>query len=260
MPEVDKGDCGRPAWLAVALPRSPYMEIWRLQAALAAARREGTIDRDVVLFLEHLPVFTLGRRGGRENLKVPESFLDESKIPIVHVERGGSITYHGPGQIVVYPIIDLKNSPFSVIEYVTCLEEVMIRTLAAWGIPAERNRLNRGVWVNDCKIGSLGVAIRRGVSFHGFSLNVSVSMEPFKWMHPCGLKDVGVTSMSCELAQDVPVAGVLETMKKQMSDVFHVNLIPAGIDGLLRKMEIGDQRPEVGCRKSEEQEVEKLRR
>lgn len=245
-PETTPEHCGRSEWLAIDLPRSEYERVWRLQAALAAARREGTIDRNVVLFLEHFPVFTLGRRGGRENLKVTESFLEESKIPIVQVERGGSITYHGPGQLVVYPIVDLKNSPFPVIEYVTRLEEVMIRTVAHWGISARRNPINRGVWVNGCKIGSIGVAIRRGVTFHGFSLNVSVSMDPFQWMHPCGLKGIGATSMSCELARNIPVESVLESVKDKMGEVFEMTLIPGEIERLLKKVEIRDQRSEVG--------------
>jgi len=169
----------------VDLPAVEYREAWDLQHSLVAARKNGIIDRDIVLFLEHHPVFTLGRRGGLDGLMVSESFLEKERITVVHVERGGDITFHGPGQLVVYPIIDLRAAGLGVADYVTALEEVMIRTAADFGVKAEQNPKNRGVWIGNNKLGSIGVAVRRGVSFHGLALNVNTSLTPFSWIHPC---------------------------------------------------------------------------
>ena len=144
----------------------------------------------VVLLLEHPPVFTLGQRGGMENLKVTQAFLERSGISVIQAERGGSITYHGPGQLVVYPVIDLKQAGVSVAGYVEALEEVMIRTAGDWNISAGRNPAGRGVWVGTAKLGSIGIRVRRTVAFHGLALNVSVSLTPFDWINPCGLEGV----------------------------------------------------------------------
>ena len=134
-------------WHLVHLGMVPYAEAWDLQARLVEARVSGSLPNDVVLVLEHPAVFTLGKRGGRENLLVPEETLARQGIPIVQVERGGNITYHAPGQLVLYPIIHLERAGIKVVDMVDRLEEVMIRTCAEWGIQAGRNPLNRGVWV-----------------------------------------------------------------------------------------------------------------
>ena len=189
------------------------------------ARKERILDQDILFLLEHSPVFTLGRSGGKENLRVTESFLEKSGVPIVHVERGGNITYHGPGQLVGYPIINLKSSKLGVLDYVTNLEEAMIRTVADWGITAERNPLNRGIWVGNNKIGAIGVAVRRSITFHGFALNVNVSLEPFEWIHPCGLEGICATSMEIQSDTSVSVAQVKESIKQHLSEIFHVKLM-----------------------------------
>ena len=189
------------------------------------ARKEGILGQDILFLLEHSPVFTLGRSGGKENLKVTESFLEKSGVPIVHVERGGNITYHGPGQLVGYPIINLKSSKLGVLDYVTNLEEAMIRTVADWEVTAERNPLNRGIWVGNNKIGAIGVAVRRSITFHGFALNVNVSLEPFEWIHPCGLEGICATSMEIQSDTSVSVAQVKESIKQHLSEIFHVKLM-----------------------------------
>jgi lipoate-protein ligase B len=181
-----------------------YEEVHDLQLRLVAARVSQIITSDILLLTEHSPVFTLGRRGGRENLRVSELFLNEAQIPIVHVERGGDITFHGPGQLVGYPILDLRAAKLTVASYVERLEEVMIRTAACWGVHATRNPLNHGIWVGRRKLGSLGIAIRRGIAFHGFALNVNVSLEPFGWINPCGLQEVKMTSIEREISQKPP--------------------------------------------------------
>jgi lipoate-protein ligase B len=201
-----------------------YQEAWRLQSYLVAARRHGGLDTNVVLLLEHLPVFTLGRRGGLNNMTVTEDFLGEKGISVIQVERGGNITFHGPGQLVMYPIIDLQGARLSVVDYVGKLEEVMMRTAQDWGIEAERGALNRGAWVGNRKLGSVGIAIRRGICFHGAALNVNVSLKPFGWIRPCGLQDVRMTSMEQELSQRVSMNHVRETAKHYLGVVFGAGL------------------------------------
>jgi len=219
-------------WLCAELPAIQYREALALQHSLVAARKERVLDSEIVLLLEHPPVFTLGRRGGEENLIVSGAFLEESKIPVIQVERGGDITFHGPGQLVVYPILDLKEVRLSVVDYVTGLEEIMIRTAGDWGITAERNPINRGIWVGNNKLGSVGIAIRRGVSFHGFAFNVNLSLKYFKWINPCGLQRVGVTSMKRELSHSVPMNQVYKAVKNHIEAVFGVELVNINLSEL----------------------------
>jgi len=216
----------------VDLPAVEYREAWDLQHSLVAARKNGIVDRDIVLFLEHHPVFTLGRRGGLDGLMVSESFLEKERITVVHVERGGDITFHGPGQLVVYPIIDLRAAGLGVADYVTALEEVMIRTAADFGVKAEQNPKNRGVWIGNNKLGSIGVAVRRGVSFHGLALNVNTSLTPFSWIHPCGLSDIGMTSLGRELSREVSMSQVRASARHNVESVFGVQLVIKSLEEL----------------------------
>ena len=211
-------------WLQVDLPAVEYREAWDLQADLVEARKAGILQNDLVLLLEHPAVFTLGRRGGSEHMKMSENFLEQKGIPMIRVERGGSITFHGPGQLVVYPIIDLGRSKLRVTEYVNYLEETMKRVSGDWGIEAERNSLNHGIWVGKNKLGSIGIAVRRGVSFHGFALNVNTSLEPFTWVNPCGLEDVGITSMKKVLGKELPMNQVRDSVCFHIQEVFGIQL------------------------------------
>lgn len=222
-------------WHAVDLGRMPYPDAWDLQLRLVEARSQGRVNHDVILFVEHPPVFTLGRRGGRENLLVSEELLRQSGIPIVQVERGGNITYHGPGQLVVYPIVHLPNMGLGVVDLVDRLEEVMIRTCAAWGIAAGRNALNRGAWVGMKKIGSIGIAVRRGVSFHGLALNVNLDLAPFGWIQPCGLEGVGVTSIAREADRPVAMGEALAAVERNIEAVFGIRLEPQTAEGMAKK-------------------------
>lgn len=215
-------------WLCADLPLVGYEQARDLQVCIVAARKSGLFSSDILLLLEHEPVFTLGRRGGRDNLKVSETFLRQAGMTVVHVERGGDITFHGPGQLVGYPIIDLRAAGVSVTGYVECLEEVMIRTAAHFGVRAGRDPRNRGVWVGNSKLGSIGIAIRRGIAFHGFAFNVNLVMEPFSWINPCGLHGVGMTSLARELDGAVPMEEVREKMKGNIEDVFQVELSRLG--------------------------------
>ena len=202
-----------------------YTTALDLQRNLVLARQTDIIGNDIVLILEHPPVFTLGRRAGIENLKASRAFLKRKKIQVIPVERGGDITFHGPGQLVVYPIIDLTKAGLKVLDYVAGLEEIMLRTVSGWKIPAERNSANRGIWVAGKKLGSIGISVKRGVSFHGFALNVNLSLRPFKWINPCGLQSVAVTSMEKELSQKISMSQVREVVTHHFETVFGFDLV-----------------------------------
>ena len=219
-------------WYFVDLGLIPYPDAWDLQLRLVAARSQGRMPANALLFLEHPPVFTLGRRGGRENLLVSEAWLGQAGIAVVQIERGGNITYHGPGQLVVYPIVHLPSLGLGVVDLVERLEEVMIRTCAAWGVPSGRNRLNRGAWVGMKKIGSIGIAVRRGVSFHGLALNVNLDLKPFGWIQPCGLEGIGVTSIQAECGHPVGIADVKRVMQAHIETVFQTGLAPISTEHL----------------------------
>lgn len=207
-------------WYVIDMGTAAYMEVLNLQRTLVETIRRGSCS-GVVLMVEHPPVFTLGQRGGLENLRVSPAFLDSSGIPVIQVERGGNITYHGPGQLVVYPVIDLKMAGISVAGYVEALEEVMIRTVADWNIAANRNSLGRGVWAGNAKLGSIGIRVRRTVAFHGMALNVSISMTPFEWINPCGIEGIRMTSMVQETAsKEISMAAVRQAVVKHIEAVF----------------------------------------
>ena len=223
-------------WLCLELGTLEYREAWDLQTSLVAARKKRIVDKDVILLLEHPPVFTLGRRGGLDDLTVSRDLLEKAGISVIQVERGGVITFHGPGQLIMYPIIDLNAARMRVVDYVEKLEEIMIRTVAEWGIIAERNPLNRGIWVGNKKLGSIGIAIRRGICFHGMSLNVNISMKHFGWMNPCGLKQVKISSIQRELSRKVSMSKVCRAVEKHVETVFGVNLIKTSLPELLKKL------------------------
>lgn len=220
----------------VSMPLTDYHQAWHLQKKLVAARKDKTIFADTVLILEHPAVFTFGRRGGIENLTVSQTFLEETGIGLIQVERGGSITFHGPGQLVVYLIMDLQAAGLSVTDYVTRLEEIMLRTATDWGIAARRHSLNRGIWVDLKKMGSVGIAVRHGITFHGLALNVNLSLDPFNWIHPCGLKGIQVTSLAKESKQTVSIGKVRTSLKRHIESVFGVRLESIDLPALQRRL------------------------
>ncbi len=222
---------------AVDLGMMDYNEAWKLQSDIVSARINGSIDTDIILFLEHPTVFTLGRRGGLDHLLVSEEFIEASGISIVHVERGGNITFHGPGQLVVYPILNLKRRCIGVVDFVAALEDVMLATVRTWGIAAERNPANRGIWVGNSKMGSIGLAIRKSISFHGLALNVNVDLTPFSWIQPCGLQGVCMTSMKQELGSELSVAKVRVAVKKQFESVLDLNFTTASYSQLQHQLQ-----------------------
>ena len=224
----------------VELPETDYAEALDLQLAVVNAKTGGRLEVDVILCVEHPRVFTLGRRGGRENLCVSDAFLTEKGVSVVPTDRGGNITYHGPGQLVVYPIINLNRRRLKVVDFVSGLEQAMIRTAGHWSIEAGTDPSNRGVWLDGDKLGSIGITVRRGVSFHGLALNVNTDMAPFAWINPCGLDQVRMTSFERHLKGRVPMAEVRRQMATHLSDVFGIALTTVSLEQLYAEIELGD--------------------
>ncbi|MBU1566245.1 MAG: lipoyl(octanoyl) transferase LipB [Proteobacteria bacterium] len=215
-----------------------YAAAYSLQLALVERRRSGSPTDDLLLITEHPSTFTLGRRGGLDNLMVTEEFLAARQIPLVHIERGGNITYHGPGQLVLYPILHLRQAGLSVAEYVSGLEEVMICLAAASGVVADRDPRNHGVWVGDRKLGSVGIAIRHGIAFHGLALNVNLELTPFSWVNPCGLSGVRMTTLSQECGREVALDQVKNDLIGHLIHIFGRKFIPLTkdhVDAIMHK-------------------------
>jgi lipoyl(octanoyl) transferase len=200
------------------LGRVPYREAWDLQRSLAGAVSQGAIP-DTVVFLEHPPVVTLGRRTDEQELHVP----DDANVDVVETNRGGKSTYHGPGQLVCYPILDLKRHGKDVKKYVRDLEEALIRTVARLGIQATRIDGLTGVWLErpPRKIASIGVHISRWVTTHGYALNVDLDPAPFTdWITACGLEDASFTTIARELGRPVTVDEVQPHAIEAFAQVF----------------------------------------
>ncbi len=211
----------------IDLGKMNYGDAHNFQQQCVQWRLQGDDRPDVFLITEHPPVFTLGKRGGRGSLTVAENFVKSRGVDIVQTERGGDITYHGPGQLVIYPIVHLRRSKLSVKNYVDMLEEVMISCAADSGIVAGRDERNRGIWVGNNKIGSIGIRVRHGVTFHGLALNVTLDFEHFSWIQPCGLNGVGVTSIEREAGKPIDFSLVKKNAVSQLSIIFNRQFINA---------------------------------
>ena len=205
-------------WI-VKLGQAGYLEVLDLQRRLVELR-QGDFVPDTLLLVEHEPVITLGRRGSRANILSTSAELASEGIQVHHVERGGDVTYHGPGQLVVYPIVHLTERDLSLRRFVDLLEESIIQVLADFGIQAGRNPEHRGVWVSDRKVAALGVAIRRWVSFHGIALNVSPNMDHFCHINPCELRSEQVTSMAELLGETPSMEGVIKKVVDRFVEHF----------------------------------------
>ncbi|HHV58756.1 MAG TPA: lipoyl(octanoyl) transferase LipB [Clostridiaceae bacterium] len=219
----------------VKLGQMRYSEALGIQEKLLALRQEDAVD-DTLLIVEHPPVITLGRRGKGQNILVPEEKLSAEGIEIYEVNRGGDVTYHGPGQIVGYPIMNLKNHGRDVRKFVWNIEEVIIELLdREFGITAGRINGLTGVWVNDEKITAIGFAIKHWVTMHGFAFNVNTNLEHFKWIIPCGIKDKGVTSVERILNKRQEFQAVVDMVINHFCRVFDMNPTPVDINTILSK-------------------------
>ncbi len=180
--------CERPTlWTVRELGQQPYQPVWRAMQAFTDSRNEATTDE--LWLVEHDPVFTLGQAGK------PEHILAAGDIPVIHVDRGGQVTYHGPGQLVAYPLLDLRRLRIGVRELVDRVEQAVIDTLAIWNITASRKCGAPGVYVGAAKVMALGLRVRRGCSFHGLALNVDMDLTPYQRINPCGFEGLQVTQL-----------------------------------------------------------------
>lgn len=211
----------------------PYREAWALQERLheevKAAKLQGVDTVNYLLFVEHPHVYTLGKSGDEANMLISAIQLQAKHAEFVKVNRGGDITYHGPGQLVVYPIIDMANFALGVKDYVDRLEEVVIRTIEEYGIKGERLEGATGVWIEAHtprarKICAIGIRCSRFVTMHGFALNVNTDLNYFHYINPCGFRDKGVTSIAQELGREISLQEVKERVKYHFVDLFGMEL------------------------------------
>ena len=196
------------AWTVRQLGRQPYEPVWRAMQAYTDARGETTGDE--LWLVEHDPVFTLGQAGRWEHV------LGPGEIPVIPVDRGGQVTYHGPGQIVAYPLVDLRRIKLGVRELVERIEQALIDTLAHWDVHGERRSGAPGVYVGAAKIAALGLRVRRGCCFHGLAFNIAMDLEPFARINPCGYQGLAVTQL-LDWAPTAEFAAVQAELVTQLS-------------------------------------------
>jgi lipoic acid synthetase len=209
--------------LLLNLGVEPYDRALDLQHRLVAARREGRI-KDVLILLEHPPVITLGRRGDEGNIIASRELLARLGIEVHRVERGGDVTYHGPGQLLGYPILDLRGHRQDVGWYMHSLEEVLIRALSDFGVEAGRQKGRIGVWIEDKNIAALGARIEEWITYHGFALNVAPELSHFDLIIPCGYRGMGITSMEEVLGKAPEMREVRKRVAQRFGEVFRVEI------------------------------------
>jgi lipoate-protein ligase B len=229
LPQISRQHAA-PMWL-LEMGIELYESAWALQHSLVQARLQDTVP-DVLMMLEHTPVITLGRRAESGNVLASPDVLKDAGISVFRVERGGDVTYHGPGQLVGYPILKLCEYGIGVSDYMHLLEEVIIRALRDLGLRAQRREGIIGVWIGPDKIASLGTRVERGVTYHGFALNINPAMEHFDFIIPCGITDGGVTSATRELEHPVPMSQAKKAVRRWFAELFRVRLEPVAADGL----------------------------
>ena len=218
------------------LGHKAYQEIWDLQeshlqkvVSQKIAKRENPdlVPDHFLFFVEHPPVYSLGKSGDQENLLVSNEYLQQAGVEFVKTNRGGDITFHGPGQVVGYPILDLDQFYTDIHRYLRELEEVVIQTIAQFGIPnGNRKEGLTGVWVGEEKICAIGVRASRWVTMHGFALNVNTDLEYFNWIVPCGITDKAVTSMQKILGHEVEMDAVKQALRTNFERIFKATLVP----------------------------------
>jgi len=196
-----------------------YKEAWELQKEIFSKRVSNEIG-DYLFLLEHPNTYTLGKTAHKENLKSSDKYLKENNISVYDIDRGGDITYHGPGQIVGYPIIDLNNWFKDTHKYLRALEEVIINTCSEYNLICERNPKHTGVWICEKKIAAIGIKVSRWITMHGFAFNVNTDLNLFEGIIPCGIQDKSVTSLSRELGTKIEISEVKEKLLKNFIEVF----------------------------------------
>ena len=196
-----------------------YKDAWDLQKILFNSRYKKEIN-DTLLLLEHPHTYSLGKTADRNNLIAEDKFLNQNKISVYDIDRGGDITYHGPGQIVGYPIINLTGWKKDTHKYLRAIEEVIIKTCAEYNIAAGRNQEYTGVWVGDKKIAAIGIKVSRWITMHGFAFNVNTDLSLFDGIIPCGIKEKSVTSLQNELGRAIEINEVKTFILEKFTEVF----------------------------------------
>ncbi|MEO0205184.1 MAG: lipoyl(octanoyl) transferase LipB [candidate division WOR-3 bacterium] len=204
------------------LGRKSYKEVWDIQKDIHQKRVNNEIP-DTLILVEHDPVVTLGKSGNKGNIKIPIQLLEEKGIDFFQIERGGDVTFHGPGQIVGYPIFNIKQGLAGIKPFIEKLEDVIIETLKDFDIGAQKREKMIGVWVEEKKICSIGIAVKRWVSFHGFALNVNTDLRYFDLINPCGFKDVKMTSMQEILKRQIGMEEVKIAIIRTFIRIFQKN-------------------------------------
>jgi lipoate-protein ligase B len=219
------------------LNRIPYEEAWTLQQEWVSCKKKGEFP-ELLILLEHPPVFTLGKWGKEKHLSVSPDHLKREGIALIRCERGGDITYHGPGQLVGYPILNLKNFRLGVKAYVHQVEEVLIRTLDDFGAVVSRKQGFPGVWAKEKKIASIGIAVQKGITFHGFALNYDHNPAHFEWITPCGLNGVKMTSVQELTGRIVNPESLRERARFHFEEVFDIRLEPTAWKGIKELLDV----------------------
>ncbi len=201
-----------------------YKEAWDLQKSVHQLKTENKID-DVLFLLEHPHTYTLGKTADKENLVGGDEYLTENNISVYDIDRGGDITYHGPGQIVGYPIISLTNWNQDTHKYLRAIEEVIIKVCDEYGLDASRVEKYTGVWIDDRKICAIGIKVSRWITMHGFAFNVNTDLKLFKGIIPCGISNKDVTSLNRELKKEINLGEVKEQILHQFSVIFNYDQI-----------------------------------
>ena len=226
----------RELW-TVPLGRLGYVEALELQRSLARDRISGAIPQDLLLLVEHPPVVTLGRSSKQKHLVASPEFLQTKGVELFEVERGGDVTFHGPGQLVGYPIIDLKRHKQDLHWYLRKIEEALINSLGDYGILGERNTAYTGVWTRGRKIASIGVHARDWVTWHGFALNVTTDLSYFDLIVPCGIDGVVMTSIARELgSDDISMHDVRDRVTARFAEAFDLTAVVTSRSTLLENV------------------------
>ena len=214
------------------LGKRDYKEVWDLQKTIHRKRVDKEIPNTLIL-VEHNPVITMGKSGRQGNILFPVDSLQARNVEYYEIERGGDVTFHGPGQLVGYPIFNVREGLAGIKPFIEGIEDAIIATVSDFGIDAYKRERFIGVWTDKGKICSIGIAVKRWVSFHGFALNVSTDLEYFDLIVPCGLRNVEMTSMQRILGRDVSMDKVRKNTTEQFSNIFHEEIRDACLEEII---------------------------
>ncbi|MNL04539.1 Octanoyltransferase [compost metagenome] len=223
------GHASNPRFCVVDLGTRDYQEVWTLQKRLVELRADDQIP-DVLLYVEHPHVITLGRKS-----KAEQEFVVRGRAPVYEIERGGEATYHGPGQLVGYPIFKLQEGERDLHRFLRNQEEALIRAIAPYGLVGDRNPGYTGVWCQDKKLASIGVAVRRWVTYHGFGLNVSTDLSYFGLINPCGLSAEIMSSVEVLAGRPVPMSEIKDAIAAEFESIFARRLERATLEDVLNE-------------------------